>query len=897
MQKLTLSRRTLIQSATGVAALRCLPSGLVTEAKAAEAPSTTPPKPEAAETKIVKTCCRACIHNCAVLAHVRNGRVIKVEGNPEFPMTRGALCAKGLSAVQALYHPNRNKYPMIRVGKRGENKWKRISWKEAIDILAHKLMEAREKYGAESVLVSTGGGGNPAFRGVRRFANTFGTPNFFEPGCAQCFLPRTLAFGLMYGGPTTSVADEHCLELYNPDPKTKALVLWGTDPSYSCPGGGGRVLSDLRAKSVKTVCIDPRFIPDAAKADVWLPVRPGTDVALMLSWIKYIIDKDLYDHEFTLKWTNLPYLVNTKTQMFLHGDDIAPDGNPKDYVVWDKKTQSAKPISYPWNEAYDVELDGAHEVNGVPCKTGFKLLRERCDEWTLARAGEVCRLDPKKIEEAIQIYVSGPGGIALGVATDQHELSVQSAMGACILNALMGNVENPGALLQRKPSSNVVPAGSLATACSFILPDGQLKKRLGGIEYKGLLQWDAAQIPAVLEAIKTGKPYQPHIWIERSGNKFAVLGNAPSWEEAIDKLDFIVHVFMYPTSFTTYADMILPAAEWLETNMLVENLNMVFARQAVTHLYETADETLFWGQLVKRLAELGHENCQHARDPEWMKAHGGKLDVPYWDSVEQLIDMNLSRIGLSWKELLAHNPYQYMPFEKWNQYYVYKKDNPKTGKPVGFGTPSGKMELYGEVFINLGRTGAPYAKEPLPPASKDYDPLPYYREPSESPLQPIAKEFPLVLTSGRLPMYHHGTLRNIPYLREIYPVPELWVNPVDTQKYGVKQDDWAYVESKRGKISAQVRVTEGIAPGVVFMERFWTPETLNTATRGWKEMNVNCLTKNDPPFNDVVGTYILRGFQVRISKAPGAPKGIWMKPTQFEPWMPKPTDPTHLPEF
>ena len=130
-------------------------------------------------------------------------------------------------------------------------------------------------------------------------------------------------------------------------------------------------------------------------------------------------------------------------------------------------------------------------------------------------------------------------------------------------------------------------------------------------------------------------------------------------------------------------------------------------------------------RLVKRLAELGHENCQKARDPEYMKAHGGKLDVPYWDSVEHLLDMNLSRIGMTWKELLAHNPYQYMPFEKWNQYYVYKKQNPKTGKPIGFGTPSGKLELYGEVFINLGRTGKPYATQKLPPASKDYDPLPY----------------------------------------------------------------------------------------------------------------------------------------------------------------------------
>ena len=897
MEKFQTSRRSFLKatSVVGITAAVAGPAaeGLIPKAEAA----TKAAAAEKGETKIIKTSCRACIHNCAVLAHVRNGRVVKVEGNPEFPMTHGALCAKGLSGVWALYHPNRNKYPLIRVGKRGENKWKRISWKEAIDTIAKKLMEARAKYGAESVLVSTGGGGNPAFRGVRRFANTFGTPNFFEPGCAQCFLPRTLAFGLMYGGPTTSIADEHCLELYAPNTKIKQLVFWGTDASYSCPGGGGRVVADLRAQGVKTVSIDPRFIPDAQKADVWLPIRPGTDVALMLGWIRYIIEHKLYDHDFVMKWTNLPYLVDEKTKRFIHESDVKQGGDPKLYMVWDKKTKSAQPMPFPWNDKLDPELDGEFKVAGKSVKTGFRLLKERAEPWTLKKAAEVCWLDPKKIEEAIKIFVSGPGGLSLGVATDQMENSVQAAMGACILNSLMGYVEHPGSLMQRFPSSNVVPAGSLFTASPFILPEGQLAKRLGGNEYKGLGQWDAAQIPAVLKAILTGKPYQPHIWLERSGNKFAVLGGASSWEPAMSKLDFIVHMFMYPTSFSMYADMLLPAREWLESNMLVENLNMIFARQQVAHIWETVDETEYWCQLVKRLAELGHENCKKARDPAWMKAHGGPLDAYYPDNVEGVINNNLKRVGLTWDELKKHNPYTYMPFDKWHQYFVYEKKNPKTGLPNGFKTPSGKLELYGDVFIELGRTGKPYASQKLPPASHDYDPLPYYSEPAESPLRPIAKQYPLVMTNGRIPMYHHGTLRNIPFLREIYPVPEIWVHPDTCKKYGVKQGDWAWIESRRGKIRAKVRETQGVHPGVVYMERFWNPETLYTPTRGWKEMNVNVLTKNDPPYNDMVGTYTLRGFQVRISKAPGAPKGIWQKPEDFKAWLPQPSDTTKNVEF
>ena len=880
----SISRRSFIEATalvgTAATVAGAARESLVPSAAAAEAPAES-------ETKIVKTCCRACIHNCGVLAHVRNGRVVKLEGNPEYPMSKGAICAKCLAGVSALYHPNRNKYPLIRVGKRGENKWKRISWTEAVDTIAKKMEEVRHQYGAESVLVTTGGGGNPAFRGIPRFANAFGTPNFYEPGCAQCYLPRTLAYGMMYGGPSTSIADESSREIYNPDTKMKSIVLWGTDASYSCTAGGGRALVELRAKGVKSVVIDPRMTPDAARADVWLPIRPGTDVALMLGWTRYILEKDLWDHEFVTKWTNLPYLVNTKTMRLARPADIGAEGDAKTFVVWDAKTKRPQPIAYPWNDALAPVLEGEFEFNGVKYKTGFELLKERCEPWTLEKTAKECWLDPKKIEEAIAIYCDGPSGIALGVATDQAPNSVQAGMGSVILNALLGNVERPGALMQRNPSSNVVPAGSLATRCSYLLPEGQLTKRLGSNEHKGLLQWDAAQPSAVLDAMLTGKPYPIKVWLERSGNKFGVLGNASSWVPAFDNVDLVVHMYMYPTSFSKFADILLPAREWLETNMLVECMNTVFARQAVAHVWETEDETLFWSKLIKRCAELGNENCKRACDPSFMKD-----DLAYWDTMEELLDGRLKRINMTWKELLAHNPVTYMPYDKWNQYYVYQKKNPKTGLPQGFHTPTGKLELYGDCFIELGRTGKPYALQPLPPVEKDYDALPYYLEPAESPTNAVGKKYPLVLTNGRLPMYHHGTLRNIPYLREIYPVPEIWVNPTDAKSYDVKTGEWVWIESQRGKIRGKVRVTEGIPAGIVYMERFWFPETLDTKTGGWQECNVNVLTKNDPPFNDMVGTYTLRGIQVQISKAPGAPEGIWQKPEQFKPWLPQPTDTT-----
>ncbi|WP_305114038.1 molybdopterin-dependent oxidoreductase [uncultured Adlercreutzia sp.] len=901
MAKATMSRRGFLKTAAA--------TGAVAAATGAFASNFTKLDPAVAaeqdEEIVIHTSCRACIIDCGAMVTVRNGRVVRIEGDPADPMNHGRMCAKGLAGIQALYNPNRLKYPMRRVGERGQNQWERISWKEAIDQIADAMMELYEKDDPMQLLLSCGGGGNPTrIMAPPRFLNAFGGGNFFEPGCAQCYLPRANAFPVVNGMNDTSIADAAVLEIFFNN--SKSCVLWGTDPSQSNVASGGRALTQLRKSGCKTVVIDPRLTPDAAKADVWLPIRPGTDVALALSWIRYIMDQKIYDEEFVMKWTNLPYLINEETKLTYRADELGL-GSHDDYVVWDAKTNAPAAMPFPWDDNLEPVLDGEFEVNGKKSRTAYRALWEAVEEYTLDKAAEICWLDADRIEEAINTYAEGApaAGISLGVPTDQYVAASDGPMAIAIIDILMGCINRPGSWVQKRPSG---PAGVaqpwdnngfnelVPTLC---VPAEQQAAKLGYIEHKGLEHWHASHIPTILEAVRTGKPYRPKIWVDFSGNKPIMMGNAAGFiQDMRDNIELAVHCFMYPTaSSVEMADILLPTSEWLENSYIAYRMNTLVVRQPCTHLFESVDNHMIYGWLAKALADRGHENCQLTfQDPFPDPNFGG-----YWKNLDEFqawladqADRKVLHKGLSWKELCEQAPIEFMPMDEWqNNYEQFAVIDEETGKPKGFNTSSKKCEPYAEGFTVMGRTGGRFGADHngnvQPPASADYEPLPHFEEPAESPLTDT--EYPYVLTSGRVPMFHHGTLRNVPWLREIYPVPQCWMNPKTAAEVGVEEGDWVKIESRRGETHGKVLVTEGIAPGVVAQERFWNPELLNSEdpSQAWKAMNVNVLTKNDPPYNNVYGSYTLRGFTVKISKSE-KPAGVWEEPEEFTPWLPEYSD-------
>ncbi|MCI8366108.1 MAG: molybdopterin-dependent oxidoreductase [Eggerthellaceae bacterium] len=874
---------------------------------------------ESSETQKIRTICRACLNNCGIVAHVRDGRVVKLEGDPDDPMNKGAACAKGLAGIQALYNPNRIKYPMKRVGERGSNQWERISWEQAINEIADVLWEWYQKEGPKSLVTSTGGGGNPQFFSPARFLSVWGGGNFFEPGCAQCYLPRNHMEAAINGTADTSLADGPVTEVYLPDCQTKTYVMWGVGPSTHGIGSTGRVVTELRNNGMKTVVIDPRLTPDAARADVWLAIRPGTDVALMLAWMRYIIENDLWNKEFVTKWSNLPFLVNEETRITYRADELGL-GSHDEYVVWDENTNSAKAMPYPFDETISPAMFGSYTLpNGATARTAFQIMKEHVDEWTLEKAAEVCWLDAGEIEEAIKIYVEGcpNAGISLGVATDQARNSAQAAQGDAVLDILMGCVRTPGAIVQNRPcyvepcNYVVQPFGLHHPDHPLKMPEAEANARLGYTEHKGLGHWLASHIPTVLKAIETGEPYRPRIWIERSGNKLAMIGNASRFYEAMMTTELNVHMYMHwTTTSVCLADYVLPTAEWLETNYAQDRLNTYAIRRACTQLYEAVDECMHWSWLAAALAERGHQRAIDSFNPDI----AGKFYGTYWRTYEEYMDYVGYFVGSfyygtedwDWATFDAQAPSEYETIEQYAQKsYDSHLELGEDGKPVGFNTTSKRTEPYFDGNILLGLTGAvdgSGSMEPATavfPASDNYNPLPYYLEPFESPVEGdpgYDANYPYALTQGRLPMFHHGTLRNTPWTRELFPYPETWINPVTAAEIGVEDGDWLWLESKRGKTQGRCRITKSVAPKVIYQERFWNPELLDSddPNRAWQVMNINVLTQNNDecPFNDVYGTYTLRGIQINVTKADSAPEGIWMDPKDFTPWLPEPSENT-----
>ncbi|MFX1427793.1 MAG: molybdopterin-dependent oxidoreductase, partial [Promethearchaeota archaeon] len=239
--------------------------------------------------KKIRTICRGCHGGCGVIAYVKNDRVIKVEGDPESPISYGTMCSKGLAVTQLAYHPDRILFPMKKIGRN----WERISWEEALDTITEKFNEVIKDFGPEAIIIGQGTGRDYESH-FSRFANLLGTPNIITAG-HMCYLSRV--------GASLTTCGRHPVCDYANNPK--CIIMWGCNPLWTNPDEyKGVSFWQAYKNGAKLIVIDPRKGFLAKKADLWLQIRPGTDAALALGFFRVIIAEELYDKEFVEQYVH-----------------------------------------------------------------------------------------------------------------------------------------------------------------------------------------------------------------------------------------------------------------------------------------------------------------------------------------------------------------------------------------------------------------------------------------------------------------------------------------------------------------------------------------------------------------------------------------------------------------
>ncbi len=240
--------------------------------------------------RVVPTFCELCYWKCGVLAHVKDGRVTKITGNPDHPLSRGRLCPRGAGGTGLLYDPDRLKKPLVRRhdAERGEDVFDEVEWDVALDLIAEKMLKLREEHGPEALALFTHGWGG---KWIKHLIKAYGSPNVAGPSYAQCKGPREAAYQVTFG---SIVGSPEAIDIRN----TRCLTLIGSHLGENMHNTQVQDMAHAIDNGAELVVVDPRFSVAAGKARYWLPIKPGGDLALLLAWMNVIIGEDRYDKAY-----------------------------------------------------------------------------------------------------------------------------------------------------------------------------------------------------------------------------------------------------------------------------------------------------------------------------------------------------------------------------------------------------------------------------------------------------------------------------------------------------------------------------------------------------------------------------------------------------------------------
>ncbi|MDR1713315.1 MAG: molybdopterin-dependent oxidoreductase [Coriobacteriales bacterium] len=503
------------------------------------------------EWEVKRASCFLCHLNCGVICTKENGRIVKIEGDPDCPHNEGFVCARLEQDrwKDFVYNPNRLKKPLKRIGERGAGQWEEISWEQAFDEMAEKLAALRNEYGAETLCFLEG-----TYRTQSnlhyKFTNLFGTPNTGGNGTI-CYSSDMWLEPCTYGGFCSDKSDWKRADL---------IVLWGRNPAVSEQLCWEWVVKNIEERGAKLLVIDPRYCEAAQKADLYLQIRPGTDSALAMGFINIIIEEGLYDHEFVEEWC--------------YGFEEIKE-RAKEYPV-------AKVSEITW----------ISEEKIIEAARLYASIKPACMPWG-EKGGDGCGVNAtsairaKAILRAITGNIDVIGGDQLTMPSDRGDSDMQynhNSLSQEQRDKMIGNNVHPG--LTFKGWDLISKA------------------------YPRFYPYSNA--PLMFRAMITGDPYPVKACIVQADNPMLSYSNSKLVYEALTSLELLIvnDFFMTPTA--AIADYVLPAATWLERcsigypTMDVEQVSMngtlpVLERFEGGADIDFRDDYEFWYGLSERL--------------------------------------------------------------------------------------------------------------------------------------------------------------------------------------------------------------------------------------------------------------------------------------------------------
>ncbi len=752
--------------------------------------------------------CALCVSRCGALAVVEEGRFVALEPDPSHP-TGKALCAKGRAAPELVYHPDRLLYPLRRTRPKGDPDpgWQRISWDEALDLTAANLRRLADESGPESVVFTVVSPSTSASIDVvdwiQRLQFAFGSPSLCV-AMELCGWGRYLAPIYTYG---TSVPGSYMPDLDN----AGCILFWGYNPNLARLSHAVAT-REARKRGAKLIIVDPRRIGLAKRADAWLQVRPGTDGALALALAHVMIEGGWYDQPFVREWTNGPLLVRGDSGRLLRERDLSESGSPRRYVAWDAHRDrpliydpaagvpaagvSAAGVSAAGVSAAGYEADGGEPAlfgeylvmtpgGPVACRPAFDHVAGLCRRYAPARAEAICGVGAAEIERAARLlWEARPVAYYTWSGVEMQSNATQIARAIGQLYALTGSFDAPGGNVR------FTAPPTRAIAGEELLPAGKRALALGLRERPlGPARWQLVASEDIYRGILERQPYAVRGMVGFGHNLLLSHADGRRGRQALAALDFYVHadLFMNPTA--ELADVVLPVTSPFESEALKVGFEVSQEAQSLLQMRrpivpprgEARSDMEIVFELARRLGLGAHF---------W----GGDIEAAYAYQLEPT--------GLTPAELRAKPGGIRLPLEARYRKYAAIQD----GAPVGFNTPTRRIEFYSETMLEHG-----------------YPPLPEYEEPLVSPHSrpDLAVLYPLILTCAKHTLFCESQHRALPSLRRQAMEPEVELHPAAAAERGIYPGDWVQIETPVGSVRARARLDPTLHPNVVCGQHGW----------------------------------------------------------------------------